>query len=218
MRNKNIFYIITTVVISIIILILIYNTISDNYKINQGKFRVQDIVFSNTLDVLSNTDKYNSLAFSADLNNKVVLLIKPLEDVEISEIYMKNITPGELYFSDNTLKDIQVKNIKKTNIEYIIQEDGQILIELEFIKKQIIKEYVFDDSQEILPYDGRAINLAGVNLKDIVFYLEFDIYILESSGRLNQLKIKIETPKEELLTEGEFINNLDLTEFVFSLK
>ena len=60
--------------------------------------------------------------------------------------------------------------------------------------------------------------LIGIAYRDIEFKIEFDLNIIEKSGRLNKCSVELEIPDETLFKNGIVINRLSLSNFSFEVK
>ena len=65
--------------------------------------------------------------------------------------------------------------------------------------------------------DGTIYSLAGISIYDLTYTASFEFVIEETTGRKNIMKYEITMPNSELITEGTYISNLDVSNFVFKI-
>lgn len=222
MKNKKTFSTAIVILVSIIVLIFIYNLIINKSIVNQGKFRVVDSVLSCTADITSNSSANNALSFSANQINDLAFLIQTTEGANVEEIYIKDIKTRnklqKIYMCQKGKEANLVLNIKKIILDWKLNENNQILIETQIINKEIVQNYILNEKSKILIHDGTALGLAGLNYKNLEFETEFKLCIIEKSGKINELKVKLKLPKQELLDKGIYVERMDLSNFVFRVK
>lgn len=221
MEKTKVFWTITTVVIAVIILVVVINLVFKSDEINEGKFRVSDVILTSTAE-LTNKSKEND-AWSIDLSqkNKLSLLINVAEGASIEKVYLKDITVnrGNVIISqlNHENKVTLIDGPKDLELEYIV-DNGQMLIEIVALNENILKNWIVPEGTKELVYDGRAFTTAGMALKDIRFKLEFKLVISESTGKANEMKISLTLPNEELVNNGADVRRLSLSEFKFKTK
>lgn len=221
MDKKKIFWVLITVVISVILLIVIINLVFKEDAINEGKFRVSDVILTSTAEVTNKTQKNGVWSIDLSQKNKLSMLITGATGVNIEKIYLSDITAnkGNVVFSqlDNERK-IHINNKKQElDVEYVLDENNQLLLEFVAINENILKDWIVPDSIKQIVYDGRAITTAGFTLKDIQFKLKFKLNIVESTGKTNTLKVEMLLPNKELVTNGADVRKLGLSEFKFKV-
>lgn len=222
MERRKLFNVIIIILISIICIIGIYKTIIGNIKLNRGKFRINDVILSCTTDVVSKTGENKHLSFDASQKNIFSFQIVFLEEVEILETYIDNISVDkkeiEIYINQKDREESLIQNVKKIPIDIQKQEDKSMLVEIEIVNKNIANNQALPDTVKVLQYDGRILKDVGINIEDINFTIEFTLNILTKDGTLNKMKVREELPKKEMLENGYYVERMNNSEFVFKEK
>lgn len=221
MKREQFFKICIVCLISIIILIGIYKLITTSLKVNQGKYRVADVVVTSTADIVSRTEENAYLSFDASQKNTISLLIVP-SDAKTESISLENIAitgkNNSIYISQKDREEVLVSDIQVLPIDVQYREDGNILLELEITNQNILTNKKLEDNVEELRYDGRVFKDAGLTLQDLALDIDFDVKIVEENGTENILNVEMNTPNEKFLTEGYHVERMDLGSFVFKTK
>lgn len=222
MDKKNIFYILLTVILSILAFALTLKLVFRTEKINEGRFRIVDAIVTSEA-VLTDKTAANDV-WSLNISNKNVLtfLINKTEDAKISKIYLSDIKVNgkssiAFYMKDNEAKLTLTTVPQKLDVEYDIEENGQIKLEMVALNENILRNWEIPEGMNEIICDGRIFNTAGLGLKDIEFELKFKLNIVEEMGKTNTLKVNITLPAEELLKNGADVRRLDITEFKFKV-
>ena len=221
MKREQFFKICIVCLISIIILIGIYKLITTSLKVNQGKYRVVDVVVTSTADIVSRTEENAYLSFDASQKNTISLLIVP-SDAKTESISLENIAitgkNNSIYISQKDREEVLVSDIQVLPIDVQYREDGNILLELEITNQNILTNKKLEDNVDELRYDGRVFKDAGLTLQDLALDIDFDVKIVEENGTGNILNVEINIPNEKFLTEGYHVERMDLGSFVFKTK
>lgn len=221
MKREQFFKICIICLISIILLIGIYKIITTSLKVNQGKYRVADVVVTSTADIVSRTEENAYLSFDASQKNTISLLIVP-SDAKTESISLENVTitgkNNSIYISQKDREEVLVSDIQVLPIDVQYREDGNILLELEITNQNILTNKKLEDDVEELRYDGRVFKDAGLTLQDLTLDIDFDVKIVEENGTENILNVEMNTPNEKFLTEGYHVERMDLGSFVFKTK
>lgn len=221
MKREQFFKICIVCLISIILLIGIYKIITTSLKVNQGEYRVADVVVTSTADIVSRTEENAYLSFDASQKNTISLLIVP-SDAKTESISLENIAitgkNNSIYISQKDREEVLVSDIQVLPIDVQYREDGNILLELEITNQNILTNKKLEDNVEELRYDGRVFKDAGLTLQDLTLDIDFDVKIVEENGTENILNVEMNTPNEKFLTEGYHVERMDLGSFVFKTK
>lgn len=222
MDKKNVFYILLTVILSILAFSLTLKLVFRTEKINEGRFRVVDAIVTSEA-VLTDKTSVNDV-WSLNISNKNVLtfLLNKAEDAKISKIYLSDIKVKSknsiaFYMLDNEAKLTLTNVPQKLDVEYDIEENGQIKLDMVILNENILRNWEIPEGMNEIICDGRIFNTAGLGLKDIEFELKFKLNIVEEIGKTNTVKVKLTLPAEELLINGADVRRLDITEFKFKV-
>lgn len=221
MEKQKVFWGLLTIVISVVMLFVIIKLVLKTDEINEGKFRVSDCILTSTAE-LTNKSKLNG-KWSIDLSqkNKLSMLVTAAEGAEISKIVATDISvnKGNITISQlNHENKIEIKDtLKDLELEYTVDENNQILLELVVLNENILKNWSIPDGTNEIIYDGRIFETANMKLKDIQFKLKFKLKIIESTGKTNTMKVEMLLPNEELFINGADVRRLSLSDFKFKV-
>ena len=222
MDKKKIFWVLLTIVIAVIILIIVINLVLKKDEINEGKFRVSDAIISSSVELTNKANKNGVWSIDLSQKNKLSLLIIPAAGAKIDRIYLSDITTnkGNITFSQlNNENKIKIESMPKNlELEYTVDENNQILVELIALNENILKDWAIPSEMKQIVYDGRMVSKAGLTLKDIQFKLQFRLNILENTGKISTMKVEMLLPNEELIVNGADVRRLSLSDFRFKVK
>lgn len=221
MERKNIFWVLITIGIAIIVLVIAINLIFKSDSVNEGKFRVSDAILSSSAKVENKTSINNEWSIDLSQNNRLSLLLTKAEEANISSISLEDISVNKgnitIYQVDSENKIKINDESKNLELEYTVDENNQILIELNILNENILKNWRIPEGTNEIVYDGRIFKTAGISIKDIQFKISFKLVITEVTGKQNIMKIKLTMPYEELLDTGASVRRLDLSNFKFKV-
>ena len=221
MDKKKIFWVLMTLVISVVLLIVVINLVFKKDTVNEGKFRVSDVILTSSAELTNKTEKNGVWSIDLSQRNKLSMLVTAATGVEINKIYLSDVTAsrGNVVFSqlDNESKITLSSSLQDLAVEYVVDENNQILLEFVALNENILKDWTIPDTTKQIVYDGRMITDAGLTLKDVQFKLKFKLNIVESTGKTNTMKVKLLLPNEELLINGADVRRLSLSDFKFKV-
>lgn len=222
MDKKKIFWVLLTIVIAVIILVIVINLVLKKDEINEGKFRASDAIISSSVELTNKANKNEVWSIDLSQKNKLSLLITPAAGAKIDRIYLSDITTnkGNITFSQlNNENKIKIESMPKNlELEYTVDENNQILVELIALNENILKDWAIPSEMKQIVYDGRMVSKAGLTLKDIQFRLKFRLNILENTGKISTMKVEMLLPNEELIVNGADVRRLSLSDFRFKVK
>lgn len=226
MDKNKFFTAIITIVISIIILIIIINiTFNNDNKLNQGNFRISDTILTSIVELEDKSETNDEWKFDISQNNKISMLIQSNENSTIKEAYLEKIKVSaknnvsiyieqEQYDVNYKYKDI--KN-KKVNIYTEETEDGNYLVEFNINNEDVISNFNVPEDVKEIRHDGTVLSIANISISDITFDIKYNLVIVENQGQINKCEIKLEMPNEKLVTEGLFVERLNISSFNFKV-
>jgi len=221
MDKKKIFWVLITIAISIICLIVVINLVFKEDTVNEGKFRVSDVILTSSAELTNRTEKNGVWSIDLSQKNKLSLLITAATGAEIDKIYLSDITvnKGNVVFSqlNNESKITLSSSSQDLAVEYTLDDNNQMLLEFIALNESILKDWVVPDTTKQIVYDGRVVTTAGMSLKDIQFKLKFKLNIVETTGKTNTMKVELKLPNEELVTNGADVRRMSLSEFKFKV-
>ncbi len=228
MKKRN-FVIIILILIAVVITVLITNILLDTTgSINQGKFRVNDVVIKSVVNVEELTTEngeisgFDNIKLNLSQNNSLVMLVTKDEEIEsayIDNISLKNpelignitISEGE---NATNIVDISQKQVDI----YPIEKDGQYLIQINIDNINFLTDANIPSGVNSVTYDGTMLRVLDIAIAKLKFELRFNINLVDKTGKVNTCKIKLNLPDEQLLENGISVNREDLSNYRFSIK
>lgn len=220
--------IIIIAVVSVIVTILIANILLDTTgKVNQGNFRVSDVIVesSATLTEVQDKDlkleKLSDIVFDISQINTISILIE--SNVKATEINIEN-----LLVTDPLLKgkmNISQKDHHKYDITleltsfpiYLEQEDGKYVIRLLVDNDNVITDKSVGEDIEKIQYDATIFETLGIDVSQLKFNISFDIVIKDETGKTVKTNINLNMPTDETFSKGMSILRQDVTNYIFSI-
>ena len=220
-KNKNnIFYIMSIIIISLILLYLIINVLFYNEEINEGNYRVVDASVVSTTEFI-NISTEEKWAYSISNLDTLSILIEATDVTKITTVYIKDFNVDKPYTIKLSQKDHTT--MIEPNTDEILQlgtttvQDNTIMYELQFKNRDILDEYVIPSEMDSITLDGTIYNLAGIGIYDLMYTASFDLIIEDIWGTKSIMRVQIAMPNSELITEGAYIAKLDTSKFVFKI-
>ena len=220
--------IIIIAVVSVKVTILIANILLDTTgKVNQGNFRVSDVIVesSATLTEVQDKDlkleKLSDIVFDISQINTISILIE--SNVKATEINIEN-----LLVTDPLLKgkmNISQKDHHKYDITpeltsfpiYLEQEDGKYVIRLLVDNDNVITDKSVGEDIEKIQYDATIFETLGIDVSQLKFNISFDIVIKDETGKTVKTNINLNMPTDETFSKGMSILRQDVTNYIFSI-
>lgn len=223
MKRKKVFTIFVTFIISIILLIVITNLAIVNQNVNQGKFRVSDVVLTSTAVFNDKIEESKTWSFDVFQKNLLSILITSSKDANIKRIYLSDIqikgrNPLTVSQFRSEMKKVIGIDKEQLELEWELTEENQILIELEFLNEELLKNWTVPEGINEVRRDGTIFKIAGMSLNDIKTTIDFKLNIEETIGKINTTKVSLKIPNRELIENGQDIRRLNVSEFVFRTK
>lgn len=221
MDKKKIFWVLITLVISVVLLVVVINLVFKKDTVNEGKFRVNDVILTSSAELTNKTEKNGVWSIDLSQRNKLSLLVTAATGVQIDKIYLSDITvnKGNVVFSqlDNENKITLNSSSQNLAVEYTLDEKDQMLLEFVALNENILKDWAVPEDTKQIVYDGRMVKTAGMELKDIQFKLKFKLNIVEKTGKTSTMKVELKLPNEELVINGADVRRLALKDFKFKV-
>lgn len=254
-KNKsNKFVNIIVIIVSIAIIIVLCTFFLDTTgKINQGYFRMNDVVIYSAVDVQDkeitqstevkenttaeatqeNTNEATSnpinslsdLTLNVSQKNEISFLVANTKGIDAASIYIDNlkinypVSTENMYIYQNEKNkiDLKTENIKLDLTKE--DRDGQFLIKIKIDNVNCVKDATIKstDSSTVL-FDGTILKILNTKLSDIKFDITFDLNIVDSTGKINTCKIKLNLPSELLVSNGISIISENPGKFPFRIK
>ncbi|MDO4282102.1 MAG: hypothetical protein Q4D02_00530 [Clostridia bacterium] len=225
-KKKIIFFVI---VISLIITVLIaMNLLDTTGDINQGNFRINDLVVNSyakvdELDTNEKAENISDLTFNLSQNNKISILIA--KNIDVSRIYLDNIKfvapikSGSLVLSQTGFEEEYDLNTKIESVEiYPEEKDDQYYIELNVDNVQFMNDVKAPENTKKITFDGTFLKDIDIKIEELQMSFECNLNIIDITGKKSVCSLKFKLPPEELLNNGISILRQDLSKYVFQLK
>lgn len=228
-NNTLLVFLIILVVVAIIACIF-YILLNSKGKINQGVFRTNDVLITSLVTVEEKQEEQEESMISdflLDLSQKNVLSLLIPKESEINDIYIDNIKikypikMGQMYLTQPNRNDKIILNedIKKEKVNIYTQEkEDQYLVEIEIDNMNFAKDVKVPEDTKVVRFDGTLISLTGMNVKDLMFEVSFDLNIEDKSNKLSACSIDLKLPGYELANSGIEVKRENLNDYVFFLK
>lgn len=215
-------------VVSVIITVFVANLLLDTTgKVNQGNFRISDIIVKSSANLKEVQDenleiqKLSDLVFDISQTNELSILIEA--NVEASQISIDN-----LNISNPSLKgDMTIcqKNFDKyiitpelnhldLNVE---QQEGKYIINLCIDNNNVLKGKSVDETVEKIQYDASIFKDLNIDINLLKFNLSFDLYIKDEIGKVVKTTINLSMPTDETITKGMSILKQDASKYIFTI-
>ena len=221
--------IIIIAVVSVIVTVLVSNILLDTTgKVNQGNFRISDVIIESTATLKEVQDKnvkiekLSGLVFDVSQTNTISILIE--SNVKASKISIENLVVTDPALKGNM--NICQKDYEKYDITpelnsipiYLEQEDGKYIITLLIDNDNVITDKSVSDEFQEIKYDATIFNLFGIDVSQLQFNVSFDLVITDESGQTVKTTMYLKMPTDETLTEGMSILRQDVTKFLFTVE
>lgn len=229
-NNKTLLVFLIILVVVAIIACIFYILLNSKGKINQGVFRTNDVLITSLVTVEEKQEKQEESMISdflLDLSQKNVLSLLIPKESEIKDIYIDNIKikypikMGQMYLTQPNRNDKIILNedIKKEKVNIYTQEkEDQYLVEIEIDNMNFAKDVKVPEDTKVVRFDGTLISLTGMDVKDLMFEMSFDLNIEDKSNKLSACSIDLKLPDYELANSGIEVKRENLNDYVFFLK
>lgn len=229
-NNKTLLVFLIILVVVAIIACIFYILLNSKGKINQGVFRTNDVLITSLVTVEEKQEEQEESMISdflLDLSQKNVLSLLIPKESEINDIYIDNIKikypikMGQMYLTQPNRNDKIILNedIKKEKVNIYTQEkEEQYLVEIEIDNMNFAKDVKVPEDTKVVRFDGTLISLTGMDVKDLMFEVSFDLNIEDKSNKLSACSIDLKLPDYELANAGIEVKRENLNDYVFFLK
>ena len=220
--------IIIVAIVSVIVIVLVANILLDTTgKVNQGNFRISDVVVRSSADVKEVQDenielkKLSDMIFDITQTNQISILIDP--NVKASSIRIEN-----LNISDPTLKgNMQIyqtedkkydvtPELKNINLD-LQQEEEKYVVNLYINNNNVLTNQKVDETVETIQYDATMFKTLGIDISSLKFNVSFDLLITDESGNTVKTSISLNMPTDETVEAGMSILKQDTSNYIFTI-
>ena len=227
-KNKKIsvlFLVIISIIITVCIAMFLLDTTG---KVNQGNFRINDMIINSYAKVNEQESdqeqiQLSDLVFDLSQNNKISILVA--KNLEAQRIYLDNFSydfpekMGQviLYQTDSNtsypLNDLP-EEIELNKIE----QDEQYFIELNIDNVDFMTDVNAPENMQKITFDGTFLKDLNIKSSELNMKFSCDLNIIDVTGKHSKCKLKFNFPTDDLLNNGVSILRQDISKFPFILK
>lgn len=220
--------IIIVAIVSVLVTVLVANILLDTTgKVNQGNFRISDVVVRSSADVKEVQDenielkKLSDMIFDITQTNQISILIDP--NVKASSIRIEN-----LNISDPALKgNMQIYQTKDKKYDVtpelksidldLQQEEEKYVVNLYINNNNVLTNQKVDETVETIQYDATMFKTLGIDISSLKFNVSFDLLITDESGNTVKTSISLNMPTDETVEAGMSILKQDTSNYIFTI-
>lgn len=220
--------IIIVAIVSVIVTVLVANILLDTTgKVNQGNFRISDLVVRSSADVKEVQDenielkKLSDMIFDITQTNQISILIDP--NVKASSIRIEN-----LNISDPALKgNMQIYQTKDKKYDVtpelknmdldLQQEEEKYVVNLYINNNNVLTNQKVDETVETIQYDATMFKTLGYDISSLKFNVSFDLLITDESENTVKTSISLNMPTDETVEAGMSILKQDTSNYIFTI-
>ena len=217
------------IIISLIATVIMAMKLLDTTgEINQGNFRVNDIVINSYAkvdekEIEEKAENISDLTFDLSQNNKITILVA--KNMEASRIYIDNIKikepikRGYLTFYQTDIEEVYDLNNELKSVEiYPIEKDNQYFIELNIDNIKFMTDVKGSEDMKKITFDGTFFKDLDIKIEDIEMEFSCDLNLEDTTGKKSACNLKFKLPSEGILNDGISILRQDISKYVFKLK
>lgn len=236
-KKTSLFILLFTIIVAVILLYFVYVHLFNNKgKINQGNFKVNDLVIKSIADVqdtglpenqeTSDVKDLSNITINVSQSNNILLQVANIGNVDVDSIFLDNISytvPIKLgniicYQQDQDQKYDLSKDVNNIPIRLVTTSDGQYLINLNIDNQEMIKNQQVPKETTSLTYDGTIFKTFQISYENIKFNVKFDLNIKEKSGKIDKCTFNFELPNEDLIDKGISITREKIDNYNFVIQ
>ncbi|MBO5477961.1 MAG: hypothetical protein J6A15_09470 [Clostridia bacterium] len=221
--------IIITAIASVIVTIIVANKLLDTTgEVNQGNFRISDIVVMSTAELVEVQDnetvdmkKLSDFVYDISQTNEVSILID--SNIEATQMYIDNLTvsnpvlKGNMNICQRDYKKYDITaELKRIDLE-LEKENDKYRINLCIDNDDVITDKSVSDDIEEIVYDASIFRYLNVDVSTLKFNVSFDLNIVDVTGKTVRTTIMLNMPTDETLTEGMSILKQDVSKYIFTI-
>ena len=221
--------IIITAIASVIVTIILANKLLDTTgEVNQGNFRISDIVVMSTAELVEVQDnetvdmkKLSDFVYDISQTNEVSILID--SNIEATQMYIDNLTvsnpvlKGDMNICQRDYKKYDITaELKRIDLE-LEKENDKYRINLCIDNDDVITDKSVSDDIEEIVYDASIFRYLNVDVSTLKFNVSFDLNIVDVTGKTVRTTIMLNMPTDETLIEGMSILKQDVSKYIFTI-
>ena len=223
------FLIIIIAIISVIVTILAATKLLDTTgKVNQGNFRISDVVVMSTAEIIEVQDnqtidmkRLSDFVYDISQVNEVSILID--SNLEATSMYIDNLNvsspvlKGKMNICQKDYEKYDITaELKRIDLE-LEKENDKYRINLCIDNDNVITDKSVSEDIEEIVYDASIFRYLDVDVSTLKFDVSFDLYITDVTGKTVKTTIVLNMPTDETLTEGMSILKQDVSKYIFTI-
>lgn len=220
--------IIIIAIVSVIVTVLVANVLLDTTgKVNQGNYRISDVIVRSSADVKEVQDenveltKLSDMIFDITQTNQISILIDP--NVKANNIRIENLTVSdpilrgkmEIYQNEDKKYDI-TPELKSIELD-LEQENEKYVLNLYINNKDVLTGQRVAENVETIQYDATMFKTLGIDISSLKFNISFDLLITDEAGNTVKTTIALNMPTEETVEKGMSILKQDTSDYIFTI-
>ncbi len=220
--------IIIIAIVSVIVTVLVANVLLDTTgKVNQGNYRISDVIVRSSADVKEVQDenveltKLSDMIFDITQTNQISILIDP--NVKANNIRIENLMVSdpilrgkmEIYQNEDKKYDI-TPELKSIELD-LEQENEKYVLNLYINNKDVLTGQRVAENVETIQYDATMFKTLGIDISSLKFNVSFDLLITDEAGNIVKTTIALNMPTEETVEKGMSILKQDTSDYIFTI-
>lgn len=220
--------IIIIAIVSVIVTVLVANVLLDTTgKVNQGNYRISDVIVRSSADVKEVQDenveltKLSDMIFDITQTNQISILIDP--NVKANNIRIENLMVSdpilrgkmEIYQNEDKKYDI-TPELKSIELD-LEQENEKYVLNLYINNKDVLTGQRVAENVETIQYDATMFKTLGIDISSLKFNVSFDLLITDEAGNTVKTTIALNMPTEETVEKGMSILKQDTSDYIFTI-
>lgn len=220
--------IIIIAIVSVIVTVLVANVLLDTTgKVNQGNYRISDVIVRSSADVKEVQDenveltKLSDMIFDITQTNQISILIDP--NIKANNIRIENLTVSdpilrgkmEIYQNEDKKYDI-TPELKSIELD-LEQENEKYVLNLYINNKDVLTGQRVAENVETIQYDATMFKTLGIDISSLKFNVSFDLLITDEAGNIVKTTIALNMPTEETVEKGMSILKQDTSDYIFTI-
>lgn len=220
--------IIIIAIVSVIVTVLVANVLLDTTgKVNQGNYRISDVIVRSSADVKEVQDenveltKLSDMIFDITQTNQISILIDP--NIKANNIRIENLTVSdpilrgkmEIYQNEDKKYDI-TSELKSIELD-LEQENEKYVLNLYINNKDVLTGQRVAENVETIQYDATMFKTLGIDISSLKFNVSFDLLITDEAGNIVKTTIALNMPTEETVEKGMSILKQDTSDYIFTI-
>lgn len=220
--------IIIIAIVSVIVTVLVANVLLDTTgKVNQGNYRISDVIVRSSADVKEVQDenveltKLSDMIFDITQTNQISILIDP--NIKANNIRIENLTVSdpilrgkmEIYQNEDKKYDI-TPELKSIELD-LEQENEKYVLNLYINNKDVLTGQRVAENVETIQYDATMFKTLGIDISSLKFNVSFDLLITDEAGNTVKTTIALNMPTDETVEKGMSILKQDTSDYIFTI-